>query len=51
MLHNLKLHNKTLLSLDGMPAYTYIIDMMYPNWEQNTYPSSVDVGLGKDKLD
>ena len=51
MLHNLKLHNKTLLSLDGMPAYTYIIDMMYQNWERNTYPSSVDVGLGKDKLD
>ena len=24
---------------------------MYQEWEQNTYPSSVDVGLDVDKLD
>ena len=34
-----------------MPAYTYIIDIMYQEWEQNKYPSSVDVGLDVDKLD
>ena len=34
-----------------MPVYTYIIDIMYQEWEQNKYPSSVDVGLDVDKLD
>ena len=34
-----------------MPAYTYLVDIMYQEWEQNKYPSSIDVGLDVDKLD
>ena len=35
MLHNSKLHKETLIALDDIPVYTYIIDIMYQEWEQN----------------